>query len=189
MAFTRAKTKLLVVGSKETLKGHGNGDEEMVAKFVKLMEEKEWVFDLPKNALEDHLFDSHVSQTQASALGSMPPPPPVFSPGKRRGIIKINEDEKENSPSKEKWKVIHEDDIDDQFMEEGVHLTPHKGKPVLGESRLNVTSPKKRIRKSGGGGFAITEKRQPKKTVVGQKPFKPPQRMSVLGDIMKEALG
>ena len=70
VAFTRAKSKLLVVGSKETLKGNGpnpNGVEEMVARFVKLMEEKQWVFDVPRGALEDHLFEQ--VGTQASVNG------------------------------------------------------------------------------------------------------------------------
>lgn len=75
VAFTRAKTKLLVVGSRETLKGKGpdaNGEEEMVARFVKLMEEKEWIFDLPKTALEEHLFED--GQTQVTASGVSRPP-------------------------------------------------------------------------------------------------------------------
>ena len=75
VAFTRAKTKLLVVGSRETLKGKGpdaNGEEEMVAKFVKLMEEKVWVFDLPKTALQDHLFED--GQTQVTSTGASRPP-------------------------------------------------------------------------------------------------------------------
>jgi len=66
VAFTRAKTKLLVIGSRDTLKGNGpnanTGEEEMVAKFVKLMEEKAWVFDLPKTALEDHLWEDGATQ-------------------------------------------------------------------------------------------------------------------------------
>jgi DNA replication ATP-dependent helicase Dna2 len=75
VAFTRAKTKLLVIGSRETLKGKGpdaNGEEEMVARFVKLMEEKEWVVDLPKTALEDHLFED--GQTQVTSTGASRPP-------------------------------------------------------------------------------------------------------------------
>ena len=75
VAFTRAKTKLLVIGSRETLKGKGpdsNGEEEMVARFVKLMEEKAWIFDLPKTALEDHLFED--GQTQVTASGASRPP-------------------------------------------------------------------------------------------------------------------
>lgn len=70
VAFTRAKTKLLVIGSRETLKGNGpnvnTGEEEMVAKFVKLMEVKDWVFDLPPTALDDHLFEDGQTQFTAS---------------------------------------------------------------------------------------------------------------------------
>lgn len=67
VAFTRAKTKLLVVGSRETLKGGDAGSEEMVAKFVRLMEAKGWVYDLPAGALEQHVFDDAATQITASA--------------------------------------------------------------------------------------------------------------------------
>jgi DNA replication ATP-dependent helicase Dna2 len=55
VAFTRAKTKLLVVGSKSTLGGCGEG--EMLARFVRLMEERDWVYELKPGALEGHLWD------------------------------------------------------------------------------------------------------------------------------------
>jgi len=87
VAFTRAKTKLLVVGSRETLKGKGpdaNGEEEMVAKFVKLMEEKEWVFDLPTTALEDHLFEDGL--TQATSTGASRPPGTQWAAIKQEGV-------------------------------------------------------------------------------------------------------
>ena len=70
VAFTRAKTKLLVVGSRETLKGHGPRDgaeEEMVARFVGLMEERHWIYDLPATALEDHLFDEGATQPSGAS--------------------------------------------------------------------------------------------------------------------------
>ncbi|KAK1832468.1 hypothetical protein QBC39DRAFT_404871 [Podospora conica] len=54
VAFTRAKTKLLVVGSRSTLGGCGEG--EMIARFVGLMEGRGWVYDLPEGALEGHWF-------------------------------------------------------------------------------------------------------------------------------------
>ncbi|KAK6834387.1 hypothetical protein PG987_009081 [Apiospora arundinis] len=47
VAFTRAKTKLLVVGSRSTLRG--SGESEMVSRFVRLMEERDWV--PPKRAM------------------------------------------------------------------------------------------------------------------------------------------
>ena len=103
MAFTRAKTKLLVVGSRETLKGKGpdaNGEEEMVARFVKLMEEKEWIFDLPKTALEDHIFEDGL--TQVTASGASRPPGTQWMAikqenvrEKRRGVM-TDKDGKEN---------------------------------------------------------------------------------------------
>lgn len=67
VAFTRAKTKLLVVGSRSTLKGSGN--EEMLARFISLMEERAWIHDLPPDALDNHLFDD--AATQATATQAM----------------------------------------------------------------------------------------------------------------------
>ncbi|KAK7743988.1 DNA replication endonuclease-helicase Dna2 [Diatrype stigma] len=64
VAFTRAKTKLLVVGSRDTLKG--SGEQEMLSKFVKLMEEREWVYDLPSDALDVHFFDDSATQLTAT---------------------------------------------------------------------------------------------------------------------------
>lgn len=69
VAFTRAKTKLLVIGSRQTLRGNGpeaNGREEMVAKFVGLMEERDWLYNLPTGALEDHHFEDGLTQITAS---------------------------------------------------------------------------------------------------------------------------
>ncbi|KAL2133720.1 hypothetical protein VTI74DRAFT_1846 [Chaetomium olivicolor] len=69
VAFTRAKTKLLVVGSRRTL--GGCGDEEMLARFVRLMEEREWVYELGAGALEGHLFEEAVGGgTQGSGLAA-----------------------------------------------------------------------------------------------------------------------
>jgi DNA replication ATP-dependent helicase Dna2 len=73
VAFTRAKTKLLVVGSRETLKGNGkdkDGKEEMIAEFIKLLESKKWIYNLPKTALGDHYFDDFGTQASATATTS-----------------------------------------------------------------------------------------------------------------------
>ena len=73
VAFTRAKTKLLVVGSRDTLKG--SGDQEMLSRFVRLMEERDWVYDLPPDALESHFFEDGATQfTATSAPGSLSSP-------------------------------------------------------------------------------------------------------------------
>lgn len=52
VAFTRARTKLLVVGSKNTLRD-GN---KLLGKYMDLVENRGWVYNLPKVAIEDHVF-------------------------------------------------------------------------------------------------------------------------------------
>ncbi|KAK2799677.1 Tripartite DNA replication factor [Onygenales sp. PD_10] len=54
VAFTRARTKLLIVGSKNTLRD----GTELLGKFVKLMDERGWTYDLPPKAVEGHVFNS-----------------------------------------------------------------------------------------------------------------------------------
>jgi DNA replication ATP-dependent helicase Dna2 len=84
VAFTRAKTKLLVVGSRTTLRNCG--EDEMVSRFVRLMEERDWVYDLPADALESHCFEEKATQmtatcgimgTQGSARGPGLDPSPT----------------------------------------------------------------------------------------------------------------
>ena len=53
VALTRARTKLLIVGSRETLR-KGN---ELLAKFLDLVEEKRWRFDFPVGGLDTHCFE------------------------------------------------------------------------------------------------------------------------------------
>ncbi|KAK3953683.1 DNA replication factor Dna2-domain-containing protein [Pseudoneurospora amorphoporcata] len=121
VAFTRAKTKLLVVGSRETLRGasssvagspsviaspglgetttttggyHGDhGDEksdegeeqkepeggEMLARFVRMMEDRNWVYELGPGALEGHKFaDANPAASTAADPLSPRKPNPVF---------------------------------------------------------------------------------------------------------------
>ena len=100
VAFTRAKTKLLVVGSRSTLKGgvnnsskknSGRGDrdtlngetgEEMLARFISLMEERSWIYDLPSDALDNHLFEE-LPTTQAGSSLVMSMGGPVSGPAVR----------------------------------------------------------------------------------------------------------
>ena len=63
VALTRARTKLLVLGSKSTLVGN-----ELLRDFVALMEGKAWWYDLPSGATESHVFED--VQTQVSGKGS-----------------------------------------------------------------------------------------------------------------------
>ena len=82
VAFTRAKCKLIVIGSRGTLLGCVNGrkresvmegieeqgNEEMVARFVRFMEGKGWIYDLPAGAQDMHCFEETATQTQLSAV-------------------------------------------------------------------------------------------------------------------------
>lgn len=67
VAFTRARTKLLVVGSAETLNGN-----ELLGKFVALMQGNGWMYDLPKNALEGHIWDDMGTQSLLVSGGRGP---------------------------------------------------------------------------------------------------------------------
>lgn len=69
VAFTRAKTKLLVIGSVSTLKGSG-GDGNMLSKFITLMEERSWILDMPSDALENHYFEDVMTTQLTTAPGT-----------------------------------------------------------------------------------------------------------------------
>lgn len=83
VAFTRAKTKLLVVGSKSTLKG--SGCEEMLARFIGLMESRDWIYDLRHDALDGHYFEDLGTQVTATALGTRGSEADSGSPVKKGG--------------------------------------------------------------------------------------------------------
>lgn len=53
VAFTRARSKLIILGSKSTLSGN-----KLLQKFVDLMYESQWVYDLPENAHLSHSVTS-----------------------------------------------------------------------------------------------------------------------------------
>ena len=63
VALTRARTKLLVLGSKSTLVGN-----DLLKDLVNLMEDRGWWYDLPVGACEGHVFED--GSTQISARGS-----------------------------------------------------------------------------------------------------------------------
>ncbi|KAJ5942325.1 hypothetical protein N7516_002493 [Penicillium verrucosum] len=85
VAFTRAQTKLLVVGSRSTLRD-GN---ELLCKYVRLMESKGWVYNLPSGAMDKHFFPSCTTQSQLMSPGA------VLTPGSAKGKGKS----KNKSPS------------------------------------------------------------------------------------------
>ncbi|KAK8193016.1 AAA domain-containing protein, partial [Phyllosticta capitalensis] len=70
VAVTRARSKLVILGSKRTLVGSGN---ETLKGLVDVCESKGWVLDLPANAARDHsIDDSGLSQTQADTDAGCP---------------------------------------------------------------------------------------------------------------------
>ena len=62
MAFTRAKTKLIILGSKSTLYGN-----ELLRNFIDMMGERRWVYDLPRDAHRLHLVPG-AGGTQSSPV-------------------------------------------------------------------------------------------------------------------------
>ncbi|KAL8724048.1 MAG: hypothetical protein Q9181_007011 [Wetmoreana brouardii] len=64
VALTRARTKFLILGSKSTMMGN-----ELLERFVKFMDGRNWVYDLPKGALEGHVFDDGATPLTAK-IGS-----------------------------------------------------------------------------------------------------------------------
>ncbi|KKA30036.1 hypothetical protein TD95_001534 [Thielaviopsis punctulata] len=80
VAITRAKTKLLVVGSRDTTTGAGA--DEMVGRLVRLMDSKGWVLNLPSTALKDHFFEAVA--TQLDGIGFSPKRP---APRKHVGML------------------------------------------------------------------------------------------------------
>ena len=65
VALTRARTKLIVVGSWETMR-KGN---ELLEKFCDLVSEKGWKYDLARDALGGHLFEEVITQSVRHAEG------------------------------------------------------------------------------------------------------------------------
>ena len=66
VALTRARTKLLILGSKSTMVGN-----DLLKDLVDLMEGKGWCYDLPPFALESHIFEEAGTATQLSSTGKM----------------------------------------------------------------------------------------------------------------------
>ncbi|KAL5315528.1 hypothetical protein ACEPPN_016396 [Leptodophora sp. 'Broadleaf-Isolate-01'] len=169
VAFTRAKTKLLVVGSKETLGGFGGkkeGEEEMVGRFVKLMDGKGWIFDLPKDALTDHLFEVGRTQTQTQGgservSGSQDVPLGAKTEVLGGGKALTNALERKRKG------------LSETQGRENANPNPNSGLRTVGNGNGNARPP-------------LGQLRQPMKRVSGMKPFKQPS-MSTTMDIINDA--
>ena len=75
VAFTRARSKLLVLGSASTLAADG-----LLARFLTLMDERKWIYHLPAGAVDMHHFEDDITQTSASMRRSAGSSPPQRSP-------------------------------------------------------------------------------------------------------------
>ena len=163
VAFTRAKTKLLVVGSRETLKGNRKGEEEMVARFIGLMEERRWIYDLPSDALESHYFEESPTQAKGGVGTQWRLEP---KEGKAASEVVKPPNEESKVPNSEMSVAEQEKENDAPKRKVGALEALDKNKENRTQSGL----------------------RQPKKTIMGHKPYKSPNpAMSVLGDIINEA--
>ncbi|XPS75358.1 DNA helicase [Ascochyta lentis] len=81
VALTRARSKLVILGSEKTLSGN-----ELLRDMIGLCREKGWVLDLQSDMLDSHSFDEGISQTertpvQASQLQGCRVDAAVTSPG------------------------------------------------------------------------------------------------------------
>jgi DNA replication ATP-dependent helicase Dna2 len=75
VALTRARSKLIILGSEKTLSSN-----ELLRDMVKLCREKGWVLDLSNEAVEGHGFDEGVSQTGKTPTRPMYSSKQVVSP-------------------------------------------------------------------------------------------------------------
>ncbi|KAI9713946.1 MAG: Tripartite DNA replication factor [Bogoriella megaspora] len=158
VALTRARSKLIILGSKQTLCGN-----ELLQKFVGLVEERGWIYDLPKHAEEMHEglgMNSSLTQlspTKASPLKGTPVKrsPPKESPTKGSS--------RKSTPKKAGSQILGESPT------VGKAKVPVK-KP-LGETKANVMKPFKQPSKVG---------KISKESIVGGRP--------VLRDIVNDAL-
>ena len=89
VALTRARTKLLVLGSKNTLVGN-----ELLRDLIRLMEGTGWWYELPAHACEGHVFEE--AGTQISGMAASSEVKLEFSPGKSGGGMGVSGLGKEN---------------------------------------------------------------------------------------------
>ncbi|KAL7925211.1 DNA replication factor Dna2 domain-containing protein [Trichoderma austrokoningii] len=96
VAFTRAKTKLLVVGSMSTLKGNGE-EETMLSKFISLMADRSWIYHMPRNALDSHCF-ADLSMQLTGFTQRTPRKSPKRAPTKARSTLDADKENRRPSP-------------------------------------------------------------------------------------------
>ncbi len=78
VSFTRAKSKLVIIGSRSTLTG-----VDILRRFLDLMEEKGWILTLPQGALGLHDVSSLVTPSPKRSLGTPQIEPTAQAPRKK----------------------------------------------------------------------------------------------------------
>ena len=66
VALTRARTKLLILGSKDTIVNN-----QLLKDMIDLMVARDWMYDLPRHAREGHVFEESETQISGHANGSL----------------------------------------------------------------------------------------------------------------------
>lgn len=93
VALTRARSKLVILGSEKTLSSN-----DLLRDMVALCREKGWVLDLPVDVIDSHAFDEGVTQTgktqsrvayssSSAALGKMGKSSTPTSPSRKRKAL------------------------------------------------------------------------------------------------------
>ncbi|KLJ08231.1 DNA replication ATP-dependent helicase Dna2 [Blastomyces silverae] len=141
VAFTRARTKLLIVGSKTTLRD-GN---ELLGKFVQLMDSKAWTYDLPRTAVEQHVFENAENGlTQLSPRKGMEVKRSnSMSPKKRSPVKKIPKKRvafHDQSPLKDKQRVALSP-VKNRQPSAGLRRPEKIGGKLLDGARIVATRP------------------------------------------------
>lgn len=95
VAFTRARTKLIILGSKSTLQG-----DPLLGRFIEMMEEKSWMYNLPPEAHTLHTLPNHDINT-ASIIATT-----AISP-RKSPIKKFQNSKSQNNSPLKKSQTVH----------------------------------------------------------------------------------
>lgn len=91
VAITRAKSKLLIIGSKSTF---GQSKDKVLEGLVKVMDEQGWIQDLPANAAESHKFEGGLGTQTQTPVGR--PQAATSQPSQETRSQRMGNNDKEN---------------------------------------------------------------------------------------------
>ncbi|THW52259.1 hypothetical protein D6D21_01022 [Aureobasidium pullulans] len=162
VAFTRARSKMVILGSKETLSAN-----ELLEKFLKLVDSKGWIYNLPKLAERGHNFQDTIGASLATQKT------PAKTPAKKRDV---EGDEEEGATEAKKRRRHHNPHAQRKGIED--FLCGSAEKTVYHNENSKMNKPFKVPEKVGKiGTKALFGKSQ----ASGKRP--------VLMDIVNDALG